>query len=119
MACTVWTLHVRTCVALVVAAMFITTGRNVLLNIVIDWNLPLLPHLLLLKDLLLLVTTIFSLWTFQISLISQLLLTNALVRAFLGRCMVQNWWCFVLITSKLGVNTYSSYRFLILILNIR
>ena len=63
--------------------MVITAWRNVLLNVVIDRNLSLLPRLLLLKDLLLLLSTVFA-RTFLVSVVSahvDLLLADTLVRA--------------------------------------
>jgi len=57
---TVRSLPVGTRVARVVPTMIITAWRNVLLNVVIDWNLSLLPRLLLVKDLLLLLSAVFA-----------------------------------------------------------
>jgi hypothetical protein len=65
------------------AAMIVTTWRNVLLNIVVDWNLSLLSRLLLLKSLLQLLSAMFA-WTLRIALThTNLLLTDALVWTFL------------------------------------
>jgi hypothetical protein len=96
--------------------MLITARWNVLLHVIIDWNLSLLPHLLLLKDLLLLLTTVFA-RTFQVPLISHvnLLLADALVWALFGPSVNQNWRSFVLVISKLGIIA-SSLRTFVLVL---
>lgn len=112
-------LHVGTCVARVVPTMVIHAWRNILLHVLIDWDLSLLPRSLLLKDLLLLLSAMLA-WTFQLSLISHmnLLLADALVWALLWGGMTQNWSSFVLIIGKLWVIA-SCLRAFVLVLDLR
>ena len=98
--------------------MVIAAWRNVLLNVVIDRNLSLLlPRLLLLKYLLLLLSTVFA-RTFLVSLVSthvDLLLADALVWALFRASVHQNGRSFVMVIGKLGIIA-SSVRAFILIL---